>query len=128
MERRYGRSKCVTQFQTIQLQRYTLVVTYRAASRLYHQGGGRRRGPGQGYIIPEWGAAAQEWEGAYNSNSLPAQCLGKVGTVRSILPSGDIRIACKGREWIFNPLCLSPRLGKPPKEEERKLRVRYNVV
>ena len=38
--------------------------------------------------------------------SLYVQCLGKVGTVKHMHPSGDVTIVVDGNIWRFNPLCL----------------------
>ena len=43
---------------------------------------------------------------------ISAQCLGKVGTIKLIYPSGDTVIYVCGGLWVFNPLNLTPAPGK----------------
>ena len=40
-------------------------------------------------------------------------CLGKVGIVNLIRPSGDVMMSVCGHIWSFNPVCLVPAPGKP---------------
>ena len=43
---------------------------------------------------------------------ISVQCLGKVGTIKLIYPSGDTVICVSGGLWVFNPLNLTPAPGK----------------
>lgn len=44
------------------------------------------------------------------------QCLGQVGRIATVFPSGDIRVGVNGMLWTFNPACLVPAPGENPPE------------
>lgn len=53
-----------------------------------------------------------------NTSSLHwhTQCLGKLGTVIKLLPTGDLRVLVCGKRYIFNQACVKHALPdeKPP--------------